>query len=149
MKESWRNLIDLIVNPSATFTRLKSRPRWVMAFVTYCLLALVLSWTTAPFTEHLLHQRLAKNETSIESIEFERQSSFVALLVPALIISFISWPIMGGIFTIAARIFRLNRALKFRHIYAAFLHISVIRALIFLVNIGMIPIFRRLEDLKY
>lgn len=148
MKESWQNLIDLIVNPRATFARLKSNPRWVMAFAAYCFLAIVLSWTTAPFTEHLLHQILSEDGTPIEPTELEQKSSFLVLMVPALIVSVISWLVLGAIFTIVARIFRLNKALKFKHIYAAFLHISLIRALIYLVNIGMIPVFRKMEDVE-
>jgi hypothetical protein len=119
-----------------------------MAFVAYCFLAVVLSWTTAPFTEQLLYQRLSKNEVPVESIEFKRATSFVVLLVPALIVSIVTWLVMSGILTIVARIFRINTALKFRHIYAAFLHTAVIRALIFFVNTGMLPVFRTVEDVE-
>lgn len=148
MSESWQNLIDLVVNPHATFTRLKSKPRWVLALIVFCFLGIGLSWATAPFTEQLLRHRLSADELAIESSEFKRQSSFVALLVPALIYSFTIWAIMGGLLTIVARGFRVNKAIKFRHIYAAFLHTSLIRALTFLVNVGMIPLFREVEDIK-
>lgn len=33
MRESWQNIRDLIAEPSALFTRLKSEPKWGVAFV--------------------------------------------------------------------------------------------------------------------
>jgi hypothetical protein len=148
MKESWQNLIDLIVNPRATFTRLKLKPRWGVACVVFCFLAVVLAWTTAPFTEQLLRQNLARGETSIDPIEFKERTSFVVLLVPALVIAIITWLVMSVMLTIAARIFRLNK-LKFKYICAAFLHaVLLIRAVVYLINISILPVFRRVEDVE-
>ena len=48
MKESWQNLIDLIANPKATFTRLKSKPKWGVAFLVFCFLVVVVGMDGLP-----------------------------------------------------------------------------------------------------
>jgi len=53
MGESWENLEYLITTPSVLFARLKSEPRWGLAFTLLFLLSAFLSWGTAPFEEHI------------------------------------------------------------------------------------------------
>ena len=148
MRESWQNLFDLIVNPSATFTRLKSKPRWIVVFIVFCFLSVGLAWTTAPFTEQLLYQKLAKSATSVETIGFTKKTSFVSIMVPAPVVAILWCVVLSTVLAVASRIFKINKAVKFKHIFAGIVHTSLIRTLIFLVNVGMLPVFRRIEDVE-
>ncbi len=142
MKESWQNLSDLIVNPSATFKRLKLNPKWMLAFFVFCFLGLLLGWTTAPLTHHLLIMRAAQSSIpyKIPSVESVAIIGFIVTILLCILLS--------SILTIAARIFKIDSTVKFRHVYAGIIHTSLIRAFIFLINVGLFPIFKRIEDIE-
>ena len=138
MKESWQNLSELITNPSATFARLKFNPKWVLTFVVFCLLSLGIGGAVAPFTRQLLTSDPAPNETL----------SVVPVMMMALVWAVLWCVVLSVLLTVAARIFKIDRAVKFKHIYAAIVYTSLIRSLIFLVNMGILPIFKRVEDVE-
>lgn len=142
MKESWQNLSDLITNPSATFTRLKSKPKWVLVFVVFCLLALGMGGATAPFTRQLLMPDSVENSVPNETL------SVVPVMVMALVWAVLWCVALSILLTVVARIFKIDKAVKFKHIYAVIVHTSLIRSLIFLVNTGILPIFKRVEDVE-
>ena len=142
MKESWQNLTDLITNPSATFARLKFNPKWVFAFVVFCLLSFGMGGAVAPFTRQLLISR------SVESAIPNEIPSVISVMVVALVWAVLWCVVLSVILTIAARIFKIDRAVQFKHIYAGVVHTSLIRSMIFLVNIGLLPIFRSVEDVE-
>ena len=139
MKESWQNLFDLIVNPSATFTRLKSKPRWVVASFVFCSLSLLLSWTTAPFIEQLL---------SVLKSDVATTTSFASYLTQGIITAILWCVVLSTILTLVARVFKINKALKFRHIYAGVVHTALVSTMVYLVNIGLLPVFRRVEYIE-
>ncbi len=142
MKESWQNLIDLVGNPSATFERLKSNPKWILAFVVFCLFSVVLGWANAPYTQKLLYQQNATQE------EFNTTTSLISVIASALVIALL-WDIMlSPILTIVARVSKTSKKLTIKHIYAGVVHTSLVRLLIFLVNIGVVPIFRSVESVN-
>ena len=142
MKESWQNLSELITNPSATFQRLKFNPKWVIAFVVFCMLSLGMGWTVAPFTQRLLTLRAVKSSVPNEIPSAE------AVMITGLLWAALWCVVLSVLLTVAARLFGVNRAVKFKHIYAAVVHTSLVRSSIFLANVGMLPIFRRVEDIK-
>ena len=142
MKESWQNLSELITNPSATFERLKFNPKWVLAFVVFCLLSLGMGAAVAPFTMQLI------TPDSVDSSPSNETLSVVPVMLMALVWAVLWCVVLSVLLTVAARIFKINRAVTFRHIYAGIVHTSMIRSLIFLVNVGMLPIFRRVEDIE-
>lgn len=142
MKESWRNLSELITNPSAMFARLKFNPKWVLAFVVFCLLSLGLGWAVAPFTQQLLTLRAIKSSVP------NKIPSVASIMIMALVVTVLWCVVLSVLLTVAARIFKMDRAVRFKHIYAGFVHTSLIRTLIFFVNVGVLPIFRRVEDIK-
>ena len=139
MKESWQNLIDLVVKPGATFERLKANPKWVMAFVLFFSLSIGLAWANAPFIERLMF--LLKPDVATTT-------SFKSYLTKGTVTIVLWCIILSVIFTIAARVFKINPALKFKHIYAAVVHTSLIGTIIYLINIGLFPFFRQLEDIN-
>ena len=139
MKESWQNLIDLVVKPSATFERLKSNPKWVVAFVLFFLLSIGLTWANSPFIERLM---------SLLQPDVAATISFKSYVVKGSIVVVFWCIILSSVFTFAARVFKINPALKFKHIFAAIVHTSLIGTLIYLVNTGLFPLFRQLEDIN-
>ena len=139
MKESWQNLIDLVVKPSATFERLKSSPKWILAFVLFFLLSIGLTWANAPFIERVMSLLQSDVATTISFKSYVAKGSVVVVL----------WCIiLSSIFTFAARVSKINPAIKFKHIFAVVVHTSLIGTLIYLINIGLFPLFRQLEDIN-
>ena len=65
MRESWQNIRDLIAEPSALFTRLKSEPKWGIAFVLLFLGSVGLAFALAPVTEHFIEVNAAESRESI------------------------------------------------------------------------------------
>ena len=77
MKESWQNLIDLIANPKAMFTRLKSKPKWGVAFGVFCFLVVVLAWIVFPFTQKFINPQYAGSLADIELFGSTKAASMV------------------------------------------------------------------------
>lgn len=142
MNESWQNLIDLVVKPSATFERLRYNPKWLLAFVIFCLFSVVLGWTHAPYSQKVLYQQASYQDGSSNSI------SLVSLIITALVIAVLWDIILSPILAVAAKTTKINKELKLKHIYAGAVHTSLIRVLIFLANIGLLPIIRSVESVE-
>lgn len=149
MKESLQNIRDIIVKPSAAFTRLKAEPKWLLAFTLCCLGFIAVEWATLPFEAHLLSQDAAQeehttnkpqiNDSIIDFVGIAVVSSFMILILLILL----------GIFLLAvARLFRINRiALKLSHIYASVVHLTLIGMLGKIVNTVLLLIFKSPQDM--
>ena len=101
-----------------------------------------MGWTVAPFTQRLLTLRAIKSSVPNEI------PSIVSVMIMALVWAVLWCVVLSVLLTVAARIFKIDRAVKFKHIFAGTVHTSLIRSMIFLVNVGMLPIFRRIEDIE-
>lgn len=149
MNESFQNIGDLIAEPSATFARLKSEARWGVAFVVFCVFAIALTWAVAPYTAHLMSEQLAQTDLSpeeaaiAERVQSFTQTFFIFLAPIGGIVGFI---VISALLTLAARFLVKNDALKFKHIYAAVVHISLIGSVIQLVNTALLLVFRNVEE---
>lgn len=44
MKESLQNIVDIITEPSQAFSRIKSEPRWGIAFIVFYLFSVLVGW---------------------------------------------------------------------------------------------------------
>ena len=148
MKESWRNLIDLIANPKATFTRLKSKPKWGVAFLVFCFLVVVLAWIVFPFTQKFLNPQYASSLADIELFGSTKAASMVFVAVSGIILGVLCAVVFSIILTVVSRVFKVNEVLKFKHIFAAWWHTILINPLVFFINIAFLPVFRRLEDIE-
>ena len=148
MKESWQNLIDLIVNPKAAFTRLKSKPKWGVAFLVFCFLVVWLAWMVFPFTRQLLNPSDASRLAGLELLGSTRAASMVLVAVSGIILGLLCAVVFSAILTVVSRVFKVNEALKFKHIYAAWWHTILINPLVFFINIAFLPVFRRVEDIE-
>ena len=141
MKQNLQNIFDLVMNPKAAFTRLKSEPKWVVAFTIYCLFSVILAWTLLPYTEKLLAAR------SVDAPSYNKTLSFISITVISMAYTILMAILLSVILTLTARIAKVESAMKFRHICAAFFHIMLIRIMTFLVNAGLLPVFRDIEDI--
>ncbi len=148
MRESWRNLIDLIANPKATFTRLKSRPKWGVAFVVFCVLVVWLAWMVYPFTQRFLNPKYASRFADIQLLGSTRATSMVFVAVSGIILGVLCAVGFSAIFTVISRVFKLSEVLKFKHFFAAWWHSILINPLVFFINIAFLPVFRRVEDIE-
>ena len=148
MKESWQNLIDLIANPKATFTRLKSKPKWGVAFLVFCFLVVWLAWMVYPFTRQFLNPQYASRLADIELLGSTRAASMVFVAVSGIVLGILCAVVFSAILTVVSRVFKVNEALKFKHIFAAWWHSILINPLVFFINIAFLPVFRRVEDIE-
>jgi len=60
MKESLQNIRDIILKPSAVFTRLKFEPKWLLALTLCCIGFVAVESATRPFEEHILSHTAAQ-----------------------------------------------------------------------------------------
>lgn len=148
MRESWQNLIDLIANPKATFTRLKSKPKWGIAFFVFCFLVVVLAWVVFPFTQKFLNPQYAGSLARIELFGSTKAASMVLVAVSGIVLGVLCAVVFSIALTGVSRVFKVNEALKFKHIFAAWWHTILINPLVFFINIAFLPVFRHLEDIE-
>ena len=146
MKDSLQNVVDILINPKAAFTRLKYKPKWVTVFTIYCILSFLLAWTLLPYTQKLLAARTV-DTLSYSSKTSSKTLSVISLTLTSTVYTILMAILLSVILTITAQIARIKSDIKFKHIYAAFFHIMLIRTMTFLVNAGLLPVFRDIEDI--
>ena len=149
MKNSLQNIADIFAEPNAAFARLKSEPKWLLAMVIFCLFAVGIAWATLPFTEQIMHQKMMEEGVRSEQIEIAKKMAQISFLISSLVVAPIIWLLaISAILTLAARFIGINNAIKFKHIFAAVVHTSLINSLIVLVNIALVVVFRDVENIK-
>ena len=148
MRESWQNLIDLIVNPKATFTRLKSKPKWGVAFGVFCFLVVVLAWMVFPFTVKFLSPRRASSLAGIELLGSAKAAAMALIAGSGIVLGVLCAVVFSVILIGVSRVFKVNEVLKFKHIFAAWWHTILINPLVFFINTAFIPVFKRVEDIE-
>ena len=148
MKDSLQNLADILAEPSAAFTRLKSEPKWLLAMVIFCLFSVGIAWVTLPFIEQIMDQQLIEEGAPSEAIEIAKIFAKVFVFIGALAAPIIWFFVISAILTLAGRLFGIGDAIKFKHIYAAVVHASLISILIELVNTALLVVFRDIETIK-
>ena len=148
MRESWRNLIDLIVNPKATFTRLKAKPKYGVAFLVFCFLVVVLAWMVFPFTRKFLNPQYASRLADIELFGSTKAVSMGFVAVSGIVLGILCAVVFSMILIFVSRVFKVNEALKFKHVFAAWWHTILINPVVFFSNVAFVPVFRRVEDIE-
>ena len=148
MKDSLQNLADILAEPSAAFTRLKSEPKWLLAMVIFCLFSVGIAWVTLPFIEQIMDHKLMEEGAPSEGIEIAKIFVKIFVFIGSLAAPIIWFFVITAILTLAARLFGISDAIKFKHIYAAIVHASLISILIELVNTALLVVFRDIEDIR-
>lgn len=148
MKDSWQNIADILAEPSAAFARLKSEPKWGLAIVIFCLFSVGIASVMFPFTEQMIHQKMAEEGVPSEQMDISITVARIATPIGALVAPVIWFLVISAILTLAARLLGVNDALKFKHIYAAVVHTSLISLLIGLANTALLVVLRNVEDIK-
>ena len=148
MKDSLQNIVDILAEPSAAFTRLKSEPKWLLAMVIFCLFSVGIAWAMFPFTAQIMVQHMMEAEVPAEQIEISTKIGQIFGLIGALVAPIIWLLAVSAILTLAGRLFAIDDAIKFKHIFAAVVHTSLISFLIALVNTALLVVFRDVEAIK-
>ena len=148
MKDSLQNIVDILAEPSAAFARLKSEPKWLLAMVIFCLSSVGIAWVMFPFTEQIIHQQMVEEGVPSEQMEISMTVARIATPIGALVAPIIWLLAISALLTLVARLLSINDAIKFKHIYAAVVHTSLISILIALVNTALLVVFRDLEAIK-
>lgn len=148
MKASLQNIVDILAEPSAAFVRLKSEPKWGLAMVIFCLFSAGIAWAMLPFTEQIMHQQMAEKGIPSAQIEISIKIGQISGLIGSVIVPIIWLLVVSAILTLSARLFGLNDAIRFKHIYAAVVHTSLISFLIVLANTALLVVFRDAADIK-
>ena len=148
MKGSLQNLADILAEPSAAFARLKSDPRWLLAMVIFCLFSVGIAWVMFPFTAQMMDQKMMEEGVPAEGIEIAKKFAQIFTPIASLIAPIIWFLVISAILTLVARLLAIDDAIKFKHIYAAIVHASLISILILLVNTALLVVFRDVETIK-
>jgi hypothetical protein len=148
MKNSLQNIADILAEPSAAFARLKSEPKWLLAMVIFCLFSVGIAWAMFPFTAQMMDQKMMEEGVPTEQIEIAKKVARISTPIGALVAPIIWLLAISVILTLTARLLGLNDAIRFKHIYAAVVHTSLISFLIALVNTALLVVFRDVEDVK-
>lgn len=151
MKESLRNIGELIAEPSAAFERIRTEPKWGVAFLVFYLFNVLIGWATAPYIQALIAEGMAQTNNMSEE---QRQAAEMMVgimtrvglfLLP--LFAVLWFVISSAIFKLAARLGN-NENLTFRHIFAAVVHISLLGCVINLINTALLLVFRDVADVK-
>ena len=148
MKDSLQNIVDILAEPSAAFARLKSEPKWLLAMVIFCLFSVGIAWAMFPFTAQMMDQKMMEEGVLSEQIEIAKKVARISTPIGALVAPIIWLLAISTILTLTARLLGLNDAIRFKHIYAAVVHTSLISFLIALVNTALLVVFRDVEDIR-
>ena len=151
MKQSIENIGNIIAEPSAAFSALKSQPRWGIAFIVFYVVSILIGWAMMPYSETLIDIELAKNDLQSEQLEAAKNVAQIMKNVGIFIFplfALLGFIIGSAILKLAARVLVKNEALEFKSIYAAIIHISLIGCLIQLVNAALLLVFRNPEGVK-
>ena len=148
MKGSLQNIVDILAEPSTAFARLKSEPKWGLALVIFCLFSAGIAWVMFPFTEQIIHQQMVEEGVPSEQMEISMTVARIATPIGALVAPILWLLAISALLTLVARLLSINDAIKFKHIYAAVVHTSLISILIALVNTALLVVFRDVETIK-
>ena len=148
MRESWRNLIDLVVNPKATFTRLKSKPKYGVAFFVFCFLVVMLAWIVFPFTRKFINPEYASSLADVQLFGSTKAASMGLVAVSGIVLGILCAVVFSTLLTVISRVFKVNAALEFKHVFAAWWHTILINPTVFFINVAFVPVFRRVEDIE-
>ena len=148
MKDSLQNIADILAEPSAAFVRLKSEPKWLLAMVIFCLFSVGIAWAMFPFTAQMMDQKMMEEGVPSEQIEIAKKIAQIFTLIASLVAPIIWLLAISAILTLVTRLLAINDAIKFKHIYAAIVHTSLISILIVLVNTALLVVFRDVEDIS-
>ena len=148
MKDSLQNIVDILAEPSTAFARLKSEPKWGLAIVIVCLFTAGIAWAMFPFTAQIMVQTMTEAGMPAEQIEISTKIGQISGLIGSLIAPIIWFLVVSAILTLAGRLFSIDDAVKFKHIFAAVVHTSLISFLIALANTALLVVFRDVENIK-
>ncbi len=148
MNESLQNIGDLVAEPRSTFTRLKSQPRSGVAFVIFYLFSVLLLWAIAPYMQQLMSKGMAEGDAPSEQLQTIARVMGALIIFLGPLFTVVGFIVGSALLKLGARYLLKNETLRFQHIYAAVIHISLINCVIQLVNTALLLVFRDVGDVK-
>lgn len=146
MRECWRNIGDLIAEPRALFTRLKAEPKWGGAFTIFLLLYIGLVFIEVPVTEQFIILHFTETGSTLSNQL--RMPLIISSSLIGILLTVASILLLSALLTGASRFFQINPSVKFRHIYASFVHLSLIERLIQIINTALLFVFKDIAEIQ-
>ena len=110
MKEGLQNIGDLIVQPSETFSRLKSQPRSGIAFIIFYLLSVFMLWATAPYMQQLM--KMPEGDAPAEQLQIiQVMGALIIFLGP--VFAILGFIVSSALLRLVVRFLLKNEALRF------------------------------------
>ncbi len=157
MNESLQNIADTIAEPKSAFERLKSEPKWALAFLFLCVFSLCTTLVLMPYIGQMMETQMnndfAENDFTPEQRAAAENmmgiiKNFVGVFV--FLVQIFTVLILSVLLKFAARFFVKSDTLRFKHVWAAALHASLISCLINLANSTLLLVFRQdVADVKH
>ena len=152
MQGSLQNIGNIIAEPNAAFSSLKSKPRSFIACIVLYLLFVFIAWATMPYSEIISSAQFeASDMTPAQREAAENMGQIfksIGIFVGPLF-AFLAFVIISGVLRLVARFAVKSDTLKFKHIYAGVVHISLIGCLIEMMNTTLLLVLKNVEDIKH
>ena len=152
MNESLQNIGNIIAEPSAAFSSLKSKPRAFIAYIVLYLLFVFIAWATMPYSDVLTSAQFNASDMTPEQREAAENmgrifKSLGIFIGPLFVLLF--FVIISGLLRLVVRFVMKNDTLKFKHIYAGVVHVSLIGCLIEMMNTTLLLVLKDVENIKH
>lgn len=143
MKKSWENICNILASPRTAFNNLKLQARWKTAFLLFCLFQIGITWGTSPF-----EAQLVAISTGMPVSSASANALWTAFAVISCLVTPIWCAIQAALLTGVARVCKVPETVKFQHIYASLIHISLILAFVDFINAGLLTVFRGVTEIQ-
>lgn len=138
----------MTAEPSAAFLKLKSQPRSGIAFIIFYLFSVILLWAVAPYTQQMMSGQMEQSDAPSGQLQPIAQVMGVLIIFLGPVFAILGFIVSSALLKLGARFLLKNETLRFRHIYAAVVHISLISCLIQLANTALLLVFRDVANVK-
>ena len=101
-----------------------------------------------PFTAQMMAQTMMEAGVPAEQIEISTKIGQISGLIGSLVAPIIWLLAISAILTLAGRLLAIDDAIRFKHIFAAVVHTSLVSFLIALANTALLAVFRDVEAIK-
>ena len=84
----------------------------------------------------------------VELFGSTKAASMGVVAVSGIVLGLLCAVVFSIVLTAVSRVFKLNEALEFKHIFAAWWHTILINPTVLFINVAFVPVFRRVEDIE-
>lgn len=95
-----------------------------------------------PYTQKLLTMR------AVDAGDYNKTVSILSVTVFSTAYTILMTILLSVVLTVITKVVWIKGVIKFKHICSALFHIMLIRIMTFLVNAGLLPFFKDIEDIR-